>query len=221
MSAISIVNPKAEHARSSIALSVNLSAAKGLQTMLSTNLGPHGTVKMLVSGAGDLKFTKDGSVLLNEMQLTHPTAVLIARSATAQDDVTGDGTTSNVLIIGEVLQKAMISLNEGVHPTIIVNGINAAKKICLQTLDNMRWRSDGKDFSTPFLDRSALINVALTTLKTKLVNNVSNILAQHIVDAVLTVKQPNEPIDLFMIEIMEIMNRVDTDSKYFYNFQLY
>jgi T-complex protein 1 subunit zeta len=59
---------------------------------------------MLVDGTGNVKLTKDGNVLLHEMQIQHPTAIMIARSATAQDDVTGDGTTSSVLFTGELLK---------------------------------------------------------------------------------------------------------------------
>ena len=57
----------------------------------------------LVGGAGQVKLTKDGRVLLHEMQIQHPTAAMIGRSATAQDDITGDGITSNVLFIGELI----------------------------------------------------------------------------------------------------------------------
>lgn len=67
----------------------------------------------LVSGAGDIKITKDGNVLLHEMQIQHPTASLIARASTAQDDATGDGTTSTVLLIGELLKQADIYISEG------------------------------------------------------------------------------------------------------------
>ena len=74
-----MLNPKAEVARAAQALAVNISAAKGIQDVLKTNLGPKGTMKMLVSGAGDIKITKDGNVLLHEMQIQHPTASLIAR----------------------------------------------------------------------------------------------------------------------------------------------
>ena len=79
MAAISMLNPKAEVARASQALAVNISGAKGIQDVLKTNLGPKGTMKMLVGGAGDIKITKDGNVLLHEMQIQHPTASLIAR----------------------------------------------------------------------------------------------------------------------------------------------
>ncbi|XP_047564720.1 T-complex protein 1 subunit zeta-2 isoform X6 [Lutra lutra] len=147
MAAIKAVNCKAEVARAQAALAVNICAARGLQDVLRTNLGPKGTMKMLVSGAGDIKLTKDGNVLLHEMQIQHPTASLIAKVATAQDDITGDGTTSNVLIIGELLKQADLYISEAV------------------------------------------------------------------VDSVLAVRRPGYPIDLFMIEIMEMKHQSETDTK--------
>ena len=101
-----LVNPNAEVISKSSALMVNISAARGLQQVLKSNLGPRGTLKMLVGGAGQIKLTKDGAVLLHEMQIQHPTASLIARTATAQDDMTGDGTTSVVMLCGELLKQA-------------------------------------------------------------------------------------------------------------------
>jgi hypothetical protein len=74
---------------SSQCLMVNVAAARGLQQVLKTNLGPRGTLKMLVGGAGQIKITKDGNVLLHEMQIQHPTAMMIARAATAMDDEVG------------------------------------------------------------------------------------------------------------------------------------
>ncbi len=76
----------------------------------------------LVGGAGQIKLTKDGNVLLKEMQIRHATAAMIARAATAQDDMVGDGTTSNVLVIGELLKQAERLIQEGVHPRIIADG---------------------------------------------------------------------------------------------------
>ena len=113
MASISLLNPKAEFARAAQALAINISAAKGLQDVMRTNLGPKGTMKMLVSGAGDIKITEDGNVLLHEMQIQHPTSSMIARASTAQDDATGDGTTCTVLLIGELLKQADIFLTEG------------------------------------------------------------------------------------------------------------
>ena len=84
-----LVNPNAEIVASSQCLQVNVAAARGLQIVLKTNLGPRGTLKMLVGGAGQIKITKDGNVLLHEMQIQHPTAMMIARAATAMDDEVG------------------------------------------------------------------------------------------------------------------------------------
>ena len=86
---------------------------------------------MLVDGAGQIKMTKDGKVLLSEMQIQNPTAAMIARTAVAQDDQVGDGTTSVVLLVGELLKQADRYISEGVHPTVIGEGFDLAKKEAL------------------------------------------------------------------------------------------
>lgn len=175
MSAISVLNPKAEFARASQALAINISAAKGLQEILKSNLGPKGTMKMLVSGSGDIKITKDGNVLLHEMQIQHPTASLIARTATAQDDVTGDGTTSSVLIIAEMLKQAMTYIDEGMHPRILVEGFDLAKTKALEVLESVKVPCKP--------DREHLMQVAQSSLRTKLTEELSDYLQevkQHI-----------------------------------------
>ena len=86
---------------------------------------------MLVDGSGQIKMTKDGKVLLSEMQIQNPTAAMIARTAVAQDDQVGDGTTSVVLLVGELLKQADRYISEGVHPTVIGQGFDLAKKEAL------------------------------------------------------------------------------------------
>lgn len=86
---------------------------------------------MLVDGSGQIKMTKDGKVLLSEMQIQNPTAAMIARTAVAQDDQVGDGTTSVVLLVGELLKQADRYISEGVHPTVIGEGFDLAKKEAL------------------------------------------------------------------------------------------
>ncbi|KAJ3060321.1 T-complex protein 1 subunit zeta [Rhizoclosmatium hyalinum] len=130
--AVQRANPKSEVARRGQALQLNITAALGLQDVLKTNLGPKGTIKMLVGGSGDIKLTKDGKVLLTEMQIQNPTASMIARAATAQDDITGDGTTSNVIMIGELLKQAERYISEGLHPRVITEGFEIAKKESLK-----------------------------------------------------------------------------------------
>ena len=116
------VNPDAEVVARAQALALNCAAANGLQMVLRSNLGPRGTLKMLVGGAGQIRVTKDGKVLLYEMQIQHPTAMLIARTATAQDDITGDGTTSAVIFCGELMKQAERYYMEGLHPRVISEG---------------------------------------------------------------------------------------------------
>uniref|UniRef100_A0A4W4GWQ9 Uncharacterized protein n=1 Tax=Electrophorus electricus TaxID=8005 RepID=A0A4W4GWQ9_ELEEL len=205
MAAVKALNPKAEVARAQAALAVNISAARGLQDVLKSNLGPKGTMKMLVSGAGDIKLTKDGNVLLHEMQIQHPTASLIAKVATAQDDITGDGTTSNVLIIGELLKQADLYISEGLHPRIIAEGFEAAKDKALQVLEDVK--------VTREMGRETLISVARTSLRTKVHAELADLLTEAVVDAVLAIKKPNEPIDLFMVEIMEMKHKTESDTQ--------
>jgi len=205
MSAIKTLNPNAEVARAGQALQLNIGAAGGLQGVLRSNLGPKGTMKMLVSGSGDIKITKDGLVLLNEMQIQHPTASLIARAATAQDDITGDGTTSNVVLIGELLKQAYRRIEEGLHPRIVVDGFTHAKEKALDVLDKMKCPMP--------VDRSLLTQVARTSLRTKVHAKLADLLTEVVVDAVLAIKQEGKPIDLFMVEIMEMMHKTESDSK--------
>lgn len=79
-----------------------------------------------------IKLTKDGNVLLREMQIQNPTAVMIARAATAQDDICGDGTTSVVLLVGELLKQADRYISEGLHPRIVTDGFEIAKVAALE-----------------------------------------------------------------------------------------
>uniref|UniRef100_A0A8P0PKZ8 Chaperonin containing TCP1 subunit 6B n=1 Tax=Canis lupus familiaris TaxID=9615 RepID=A0A8P0PKZ8_CANLF len=205
MAAVQAINSKAEVARAQAALAVNICAARGLQDVLRTNLGPKGTLKMLVSGAGDIKLTKDGNVLLHEMQIQHPTASLIAKVATAQDDITGDGTTSNVLIIGELLKQADLYISEGLHPRIIAEGFEAAKIKALEVLEEVKVNKEMK--------REILLDVARTSLQTKVHAELADVLIEAVVDSVLAIRRPGYPIDLFMVEIMEMKHKSETDTK--------
>lgn len=195
---IRLVNPNAEFSRRGVARNITINAAKGLQDVLRSNLGPKGTVKMLVSGAGDIKITKDGKVLLDEMQIQNPTSSMIARAASTQDEVCGDGTTSTVLIIGELLKKSEHLLVEGLHPRVIVDGFNCAGDELSQWIETQKMEVNP--------DRHLLVSVAQCCLLTKLREKVASNLAEIVSEAVLTIKKPNEAIDLHMVEIMSLMS---------------
>ncbi|KAK4337338.1 hypothetical protein RND71_043509 [Anisodus tanguticus] len=206
MSSIQLLNPKADVSRHSQALSININGARGLQDVLKTNLGPKGTYKMLISGAGDIKITKDGNVLLHEMQIQHPTANLIAKASTAQNDQTGDGTTSTVLLIGELLRQAEIHISDGLHPRVVTDGFDLAKKKALEVLN--KFKISQKEYN-----KEVLLNVSKTALKTKTSRKLADQLAEICVEAVNIIKDDSNKVDLHMIEIMQMQHRSENDSQ--------
>lgn len=211
MSQIRDVNPNAEIVSKTQARAVNVAAGVGLLNVLKSNLGPRGTLKLLVGGAGQLKLTKDGLVLLKEMQIQHPTAILIARTATAQDDITGDGTTSTVLMCGELLRQADRHISEGVHPRILVEGLEKAREAALTYLDEIKTTFDD---GSMIEDRDLLTSVALTSLATKLDYDSSLSLSKALVSSIQCIYAgPDMPIDLSRVEVMP-MPRSTSESRF-------
>ncbi len=131
---------------------------------------------------------------------------MIGRAATAQDDCVGDGTTSNVLFIGELMRQAERFLGEGVHPRIIVDGIEIAKKETLVFLDKFK-------VDKPNVTKELLVEVCQASLNTKIHPTQATQLTNILVDAVLTIQKKDAPIDLHMIEIMHMMHKMSTESK--------
>lgn len=158
-----------------------------------------------MSGAGDIKLTKDGNVLLHEMQIQHPTASLIAKASTAQNEQTGDGTTSTVLLIGELLKQSEIYINDGLHPRVVADGFELAKKKTLEILEQVKIPIDPTD-------RDLLCKIAKTCLRTKVKARVADKLTNICVDAVNIIKKPDNSIDLHMVEIMEMNHKTDEET---------
>ena len=132
-------------------------------------MGPKGTLKLLVGGTlTQLKLTKDGLTLLKEMQIQHPTAALIARTATAQDEVTGDGTTSTVLLVGAFLEQAQRHAIEGLHPRVLTKGYDLARDASLEYLATLAQELNLENGIKSLEMTNLLTQVATTTLGTKL-----------------------------------------------------
>lgn len=212
-SAVKQVNPGADIIGTRHALNMNIVAAKSLADIVKTNLGPRGTMKMLVGGAGQIKVTKDGKVLLDEMQIQHPTAAIIARTATAQEDMTGDGTTSNVLFTGALLAESERYLAEGLHPRLLVEGMELAREHILKFLESYKQAVPAGP-----LDRDTLVQVARTALRTKLHEELADHLTEIVVDAVRTIEKANgvesTTLDLHMVEIMHMKHQSSLDTKF-------
>ena len=130
---------------------------------------------------------------------------MIGRAATAQDDIVGDGTTSNVLFIGELMRQAEQIIGEGVHPRHVVDGYELAKQETLRFLETFAVKKE--------MTRDLLIEVARTSLNTKIIPALANPLTEIIVDAIKCIQVPEKPIDLHMIEIMHMQHKMSTESK--------
>jgi T-complex protein 1 subunit zeta len=137
---------------------------------------------------------------------------VIARTATAQDDVTGDGTTSNVLFTGELLKQAERYISEGLHPRVVVEGFELARDETLKYLDTFLIEQDAKQV----YERDLLVQVAQTSLRTKVNRELADHLTQIVVDAVLTIakKEDEQPLDLHMIEIMHMRHKTAMHTRF-------
>jgi archaeal chaperonin len=126
----------------------NILAAKIVTETIRTTLGPQGMDKMLVSGMGDVVITNDGATIMKELDVQHPAAKMLVEVAKSQDNEVGDGTTTAVVLAGELLTKAEKLLDQEVHPTVIVEGYKKASEKALEILQSLAMdikRDDEKD----------------------------------------------------------------------------
>ncbi|AFP65264.1 T-complex protein 1, zeta SU (nucleomorph) [Chroomonas mesostigmatica CCMP1168] len=190
----------------SLSTYISVNAAKGLQEITKSNLGPKGTFKILVSGSGEIKLTKNGNTLLKEMQIQNPVASLIARSISAQNYFSGDGTTSIVLILGELFRNIEKYLEKGIHPQILREGLNIGRRQLEKWLPTYGFHMKEK--------KKSLIKMATAFFCTKLKKENSQAVAKIIVDAILTIRRKNEIFDINLIEIMQMDNRTEIESRF-------
>jgi thermosome len=115
----------------------NILAAKVITETIKTTLGPQGMDKMLVSGMGDVVITNDGATILKEIDVQHPAAKMLVEVAKSQDSEVGDGTTTVVVLAGELMTRAEKLLDQDVHPTVIIEGYKKASDKTLEILRNL------------------------------------------------------------------------------------
>ena len=158
----------------------NIMAARTIAEAVKSALGPKGMDKMLVDSSGDVTITSDGRTILDKMDIEHPAAKMMVEVAKTQDAEVGDGTTTSVILAGELLGKAEDLINKGVHPTVIVEGYIKAADKALETLE---------DIAIPVkpLGKEFLKRVAATSMASKLVAESKEQLAEIAVEAVLSV----------------------------------
>jgi len=158
----------------------NIMAAKLVAETVRTTLGPKGMDKMIVDSLGDITVTNDGVTILEEMQIEHPAAKMLVEIAKTQENEVGDGTTTAVVLAGELLKNAEDLLEKDIHPTVIVRGYRMAADKALEILNAMA--EDVKE-----TDTSALKKIAMTAMTGKGAETAKEHLADLAVKAVIQV----------------------------------
>lgn len=163
----------------------NITAAKVVAESIRSALGPKGMDKMLVDNFGDVTITSDGRTILDEMDIQHPAAKMLVEVAKTQDKETGDGTTSAVIIAGELLNKAEELIDKNIHPTIIIDGYKMAAEKALETLEKIAIAVDLKS-------QDFLVKAATTSMGSKIVAEHKDYLAEIVVKAMLAVAEKQD-----------------------------
>ena len=175
-----ILREGASRSRGQEAQHANIMAAQIVAESVKSALGPKGMDKMLVDSFGDVTITSDGRTVLDEMDIQHPAAKMMVEVAKTQDDEVGDGTTTSVIIAGELLAKAETLIEKNVHPTVIIDGYRKAAEKALETLEKIA-------INVSPTDKNAIKKAAMTSMASKLVAGSREYLGEIATSAVLQV----------------------------------
>ena len=203
-----ILKEGTQRTRGREAQAANIMVAKAIAEAMRTSLGPRGMDKMLVDSFGDIVITNDGATILKEMDVEHPVAKMLVEVAKAQDEEVGDGTTTAVVVAGELLSKAEELIDKEIHPSLIIEGYKKAAAEALRILDEIGAPVNPQD-------KEYLVRIAKTSLASKLVGEFAEHLARIAVEAVLKVARLENgkwkvDLDDVKIEKKEGMSVVDT-----------
>jgi len=160
----------------------NIAAAKAVADIVRTTLGPKGMDKMLVDSIGDITITNDGVTILEEMEVEHPAAKMMVEVAKTQNEEVGDGTTTAVIIAGELLKRAETLLDQEIHPTVITKGYQLAKEEALKVLDELA-------IPIKIDDTETLKKIVVTSMSGKSGKEAAPKIADLLIEAVRTVAE--------------------------------
>ncbi|MFZ0965658.1 MAG: thermosome subunit beta [Candidatus Bathyarchaeia archaeon] len=178
----------------------NIMAARIIGEVLKTTLGPRGMDKMLIDSLGDITITNDGAAILNEMEVDHPAAKMMVEIAKTQDDMVGDGTTTAVVLAGELLKRAEELLDQNIHPTIMVSGYRKAAQNAMETINKISIPVDIED-------RETMRKVAVTSMASKAVGSAKEHLAEIAIDAVKQITEKRGDRRLADIDNIQIIKK--------------
>ena len=187
----------------------NIAAAKLVAELVRSSLGPRGLDKMLVDSLGDVTITNDGATILKEIDVQHPAAKMMVEISKTVDNEVGDGTTSSVIFGGTLLARAEDLLKKDVHPSVIIEGYQAAAEKTLEIYSEMAKKIKPDD-------RETLLKIATTSMQSKLISEDSDVLSKVVVDAILRVatkKAETYSIDLENIKVEKKAGGSITDTQ--------
>lgn len=193
------------------AQSNNIAAAKAIADAVRSSLGPRGMDKMLVDSLGDVVITNDGVTILKEIDIEHPAAKMIVEVAKTQDEEVGDGTTTAVILAGELLKKSEELIEQNVHPTIIAGGYRMAAERALKLIDRIAGKVSIKD-------TSMLNSIAATSMISKSASAHRDFLADIAVNAIKSIAEEDEngryTVDMDNLQIVKKQGGAVTDSEF-------
>ncbi|MCQ2086293.1 MAG: TCP-1/cpn60 chaperonin family protein [archaeon] len=160
----------------------NIAAARVISDAVRSSLGPRGMDKMLVDSMGDVVITNDGVTILKEIDVQHPAAKMLVEVAKTQDSEVGDGTTTAVILAGELLKKSLDMIDANVHPTIIAGGYRLANTEAQKILEDISMKVSIDDTET-------LKQIAETSMNSKQISSSKGFFGKIVVDAVRTVTE--------------------------------
>ena len=187
----------------------NIMAGIVISDAVKSTLGPRGMDKMLVDSLGDVTITNDGASILKEIDVQHPAAKMLVEVAKSQDQETGDGTTTSVVLAGELLKRAQELLEKKIHPTIMVAGYQKAAEKATSILNEISVSMEG-------MDRKVLTNIAATAMNSKSIVGARDHFAKIAVDAILQIMEKTDgktKADMDMIEVIKKQGKSLTETE--------
>ncbi len=195
-----VLKEDTERTRGRDARKSNMLAAQIISEVLKTTLGPRGMDKMLIDSLGDITITGDGATVLDEIDVQHPAAKMMIEVAKTQDKEVGDGTTTAVMLAGELLRKAGELLEDNIHPSIIISGYQKAAERALETLDKV---SEDVDLD----DSETLMKLSNTSMRSKSVSSARDHLSGIVIEAIRQVVEERDGTVIADVDNVQIVKK--------------